>query len=227
MLLEAHNVKMAYAGAAVLAGIDFQLRAGETASLQGESGCGKSTLLSVLGGLLEPTSGMVLVKGEPLAWDDDFAMSRVRSEEFGFVFQHTQLVGSLRALDNVLLGSCFAYKGDQYDRAVGLLERMGMTDRMYHFPHQLSVGQRRRVALARALLLQPAIIIADEPTNDLDPENARAVADMLLEYADADKGRAVLLATHDPALAAKCARRYRMEGGRLHEEESRAEGGGA
>lgn len=219
MLLEAKNLKMAYEGSVVLAGIDLVVQAGDTVSLQGASGCGKSTLLSVLGGLLEPTSGTVRVEGEELDWSDDAAMSRLRSEAFGFVFQHTQLIGPLRAIDNVLVGSCFAYKGDQYDRAVELLELMGMADRMHHFPNQLSVGQRRRVALARALLLEPPIIVADEPTNDLDPENADAVAELLLGYADADAGRAVVMATHDPVLAARCARRYRMEAGRLYGEE--------
>lgn len=219
MLLQASNVKMAYAGETVLAGIDLSVQGGDTIGLQGSSGCGKSTLLSVIGGLLEPTSGSVCVAGAPLDWSNDAAMSRLRSETFGFVFQHTQLIGPLRALDNVLVGSCFAYKGDQRDRAVRLLELMGMEDRMYHYPNQLSVGQRRRVALARALLLEPPIIVADEPTNDLDPQNAEAVADLLLGYADVEAGRAVILATHDPALAARCARRYRIEAGRLYEGE--------
>jgi len=215
MLLECKNIRKAYDGETILAGIDFTLAPGESVALVGASGEGKSTLLSILGLLLVPSAGTVLVGERDTADLDDGALSALRAETFGFVFQHNQLIGSLRAIDNVLVPSCFAYQGDCSEHAVELMERFGLKNRLYHYPHQLSVGQKRRVALARALLLSPAVLIADEPTNDLDSATGRVVMDTLIGFPD--ESHAVLYATHDLACARRADRIMRLCDGDLVE----------
>lgn len=219
-ILELSGIMKEYDGETVLAGCDLQLRPGDFAAVVGESGCGKSTLLSVAGLLLTPSAGSVFVEGADMADASDAEASAERARAFGFVFQHTQLIGSLRAIDNVLVPACFggANMEAAAARAAEVVERLGIAHRANHFPHQLSVGQKRRVALARALVLDPLAIIADEPTNDLDEPNADAVAAVLREYAQA--GHAVLVATHDARLAAAADRVLRLESGRLVEERS-------
>lgn len=219
-VLELSGVMKEYDGETILAGCDLRLRPGDFVAVVGESGCGKSTLLSVAGLLLSPSAGSVLVEGVNMAGAPDAEASAERARAFGFVFQHTQLIGSLRAIDNVLVPACFgaADMGAAAARAAELVERLGIAHQANHFPHQLSVGQKRRVALARALVLDPLAIIADEPTNDLDEPNADAVAAILREYAES--GHAVLVATHDVRLAAAAGRVLRLEDGRLTEERS-------
>lgn len=219
-VLELSGVMKEYDGETILAGCDLQLRSGDFVAVVGESGCGKSTLLSVAGLLLSPSAGSVLVEGVNMAGVPDAEASAERARAFGFVFQHTQLIGSLRAIDNVLVPACFgaADMGAAAARAAELVKRLGIAHRANHFPHQLSVGQKRRVALARALVLDPLAIIADEPTNDLDEPNADAVAAILREYAES--GCAVLVATHDVRLAAAAGRVLRLEDGRLTEDRS-------
>lgn len=212
MLLACENVSKTYDGQIVLAGVDMQICAGESVALIGASGEGKSTLLSIAGLLLAPTAGHVLVDGVRADDLSDSQLSALRAESFGFVFQHNQLIGSLRALDNVLVPSCFAYQGDCQQRAMQLMERFGLTERMYHYPHQLSVGQKRRVALARALLLSPKMLIADEPTNDLDPLTGRVVISELLAFPD--EGHAVMYATHDMNMARRADRILYMHDGK-------------
>ena len=199
MLLTCDRISKVYEGGTVVANVTFSVEAGQMVALVGASGCGKSTLLSIAGLMLSPTAGHVELDGRRTDELDDRSLSRLRAESFGFVFQHNQLLGSLRALDNVLVPSCFAYQGDCQQRAMELMESFGLGDRLYHYPHQLSVGQKRRVALARALLLSPSMLIADEPTNDLDPATARTVMDVISSFPD--EGHAVLLATHDMAVA--------------------------
>jgi ABC-type lipoprotein export system ATPase subunit len=212
MLLGCRGICKAYEGETVLSGIDLALAPGESVALVGASGAGKSTLLSILGLLLAPSAGSLSVGGVAVA-DDDRARSTLRAEHFGFVFQHNQLIGSLRAIDNVLVPSCFAYQGDCGERAHELMTRFGLADRLYHYPHQLSVGQKRRVALARALLLHPSIVLADEPTNDLDRATGQTVLEALLEYPD--EQHAVVFATHDEALAARADRVVCLNDGAL------------
>lgn len=216
-LLEARGVMKEYDGETVLAGCDLAVRAGDTVALVGASGEGKSTLLSILGLLLTPSAGQVIVEGELAQGLGDAELSALRARAFGFVFQHTQLIGSLRAIDNVLVPACFggADMGAAVESAARTIERMGLTARANHFPHQLSVGQKRRVALARAMVLAPRVLMADEPTNDLDARSASAVMDALLSYAD--EGHAVLAVTHDMALARRMQRVVRLEDGRLRE----------
>lgn len=218
-LLEARSIMKEYDGETVLARCDLTVYPGQVVALIGASGEGKSTLLSILGLLLAPSAGTVLVEGSDVLGLPDAQLSALRARMFGFVFQHTQLIGSLRAVDNILVPACFggASMDDAIGRAEGLIDRFGIQNRMNHYPHQLSVGQKRRVALARAMVLSPKLLMADEPTNDLDEVTAGAVADALLGFADKD--HAVLMATHDLDLARQASRVVRLRNGRLEEED--------
>lgn len=217
-VVEVRGVMKEYDGETVLAGCDLALEPGEFTAIVGASGCGKSTLMSIMGLLLTPSAGTVIVEGRSTAGMGDVELSALRADAFGFVFQHTQLIGSLRAIDNVLVPACFggADMAAAAKRAAVLVNRFGLAKRVNHFPHQLSVGQKRRVALARALVLEPRAVLADEPTNDLDERTADEVARTLEEFAD--EGHAVLCVTHDRALAERAHRVLRLENGRLHVE---------
>lgn len=216
-VVEARNIMMEYDGETILAGCDLAVSPGEFVAVVGASGEGKSTLLSVLGLLLTPSAGKVYVNGKDISGLADTELSRVRAEAFGFVFQHTQLVGSLRAIDNVLVPACFGGSDMQTasQRAAQLVSRFGLENRVNHFPYQLSVGQKRRVALARAMVLSPQLLIADEPTNDLDDATAAVVVQTLRDFAA--EGHAVLCVTHDAALAKAASRVLRLENGKLSE----------
>lgn len=202
-LLKLENTSKAFGGNPIIESTSFEVNPGDTIALTSPSGSGKSTMLAMAGLLMTPDSGSIIVEGgaDALAFSDK-QLSELRQKLLGFVFQSTQLIGSLRAIENVIAPSNFAVGKLSFnpeERAAELLERFGLADRMYHYPHQLSVGQKRRVAVARAMLLKPRIIIADEPTNDLDEESAKEVANALFEYAE--QGNALLYATHVPALA--------------------------
>lgn len=203
-LLHVENVSKVYGDAHIIENTSFEVNEGDAIAFVSPSGSGKSTMLSMAGLLLTPDSGRILLRDASDALVlGDAELSRLRRELFGFVFQSTQLVGSLRAIDNVTAPTGFAGKldFDPVERAKGLLERFGLSDRIYHYPHQLSVGQKRRVALARAMILRPKILIADEPTNDLDTQSSASVADALFEYVQ--EGNALLYATHIEPLAAR------------------------
>ena len=212
-LLTVEGISKSFDGNQIIAESSCTVEAGETIAFVSPSGSGKSTMLSMMGLLLTPDSGRILVEDGTNALElSDKEVSRLRSRLFGFIFQSTQLVGSLRAIENVTAPAGFAGKLD-FDvqaRAQELLENFGLADRIYHYPHQLSVGQRRRVAVARALLLKPRILIADEPTNDLDEESASVVAEALFSYAQ--EGNALLYATHIPALAQRAQAVMALEG---------------
>lgn len=202
-LLKLENISKAFGGNPIIESTSFEVNPGDTIALTSPSGSGKSTMLAMAGLLMTPDSGSIIVEGgaDALAFSDK-QLSELRQKLLGFVFQSTQLIGSLRAIENVIAPSNFAVGKLSFnpeERAAELLERFGLADRMYHYPHQLSVGQKRRVAVARAMLLKPRIVIADEPTNDLDEESAKEVANALFEYAE--QGNALLCATHVPALA--------------------------
>lgn len=202
-LLKLENISKAFGGNPIIESTSFEVNPGDTIALTSPSGSGKSTMLAMAGLLMTPDSGSIIVEGgaDALAFSDK-QLSELRQKLLGFVFQSTQLIGSLRAIENVIAPSNFAVGKLSFnpeERASELLERFGLADRMYHYPHQLSVGQKRRVAVARAMLLKPRIVIADEPTNDLDEESAKEVANALFEYAE--QGNALLYATHVPALA--------------------------
>ena len=203
-ILEIKGISKSFDESEIIRDTSLSVSEGDTVAFMSPSGSGKSTMLSMAGLLLTPDSGEILLEdGTDVATLDDEALSRLRQRLFGFVFQSTQLVGSLRAVENVAAPASFAGKlpFDPQERAAELLGQFGLSERMYHYPHQLSVGQKRRVALARAMLLSPKIIIADEPTNDLDGESAASVTDALFAYAA--NGNALLYATHDAQLAAR------------------------
>ena len=203
-ILEIKGISKSFDDNEIIRDTSLSVNEGDTIAFMSPSGSGKSTMLSMAGLLLTPDAGSILVEGgTDAATLDDKALSGLRRRLFGFVFQSTQLVGSLRAIENVTAPAGFAGKlpFDPQERAAELLAQFGLEERMYHYPHQLSVGQKRRVAVARAMLLSPKIIIADEPTNDLDDESAASVADALFAYAK--QGNALLYATHDAELAAR------------------------
>jgi putative ABC transport system ATP-binding protein len=196
-----------------LDGVSLALAAGEFAAVQGPSGCGKTTLLLTLGSLLRPSSGAILVDGlDPyhLAAEE---RARYRAGKVGFVFQQFHLVPYLSVLDNVLAPSLALPHADAPEHAQALLRRFGLADRAAHLPGALSTGERQRTALARALLNHPKLLLADEPTGNLDRDNAEVVLGHLAEFAR--EGGAVLLVTHDPQAAARANRVLRMEHGRL------------
>ena len=203
-ILEIKGISKSFGENEIIRDTSLVVSEGDTIAFTSPSGSGKSTMLSMAGLLLTPDSGEILVEGGVnVATLDDKALSGLRQKLFGFVFQSTQLVGSLRAVENVKAPASFAGKlgFDPDQRAAELLQRFGMEQRMYHYPHQLSVGQKRRIAVARAMFLGPKIIIADEPTNDLDDESAASVTEALFDYAA--QGNALLYATHDTALSSR------------------------
>lgn len=210
--LVAENLGKSYGDAVILEGINFQANPGDSIAFMSPSGSGKSTLLSMLGLLLTPTAGRVVVDGVDTSTMNDKQLSKLRLENVGFVFQHTQLIGSLRAIENVTVPANFSAQGAKakVEQAREMLCRLGLEKRLLHYPHQLSVGQKRRVALARALVMDPPIVIADEPTNDLDAESRNSVADALFERCK--NGGILLFATHDEELASRATRIMRLEG---------------
>ncbi len=197
----------------ILDDINFNLAARERVAITGVSGSGKSTLLSLLAGLDTPTHGDVEILGRGLASMDEDARAELRRAHIGFVFQAFHLIGSFSALENVMLP--LELKGDNAarERAREMLARVGLGDRLEHFPRQLSGGEQQRVALARAFCTTPAILFADEPTGNLDASNAQAVTELLFGL-NAEFGTTLVIVTHDPALAARCERRIALAGGR-------------
>ncbi len=217
-MLELQAVDKTYRSAqtvAALRGISLAVDAGAFVALQGPSGCGKTTLLLIAGGLLAPDAGTVRVAGTDLYALSPEGRARHRAATIGFVFQQFHLVPYLSVRENVLAPAMAAPVPDAATRADALIGRFGLGHRARHVPAALSTGERQRTALARALLLQPKLILADEPTGNLDEANAKAVLDALAEFAR--NGGAVLMVTHDADVAARAGRVVRMEGGRLLE----------
>ena len=208
MILKGEALCKSYGEEIILDGTDLEIRSGESVAITGESGSGKSTLISVMGLLLEPDSGRLCLDGTDLLALDDRGRSKIRNSNFGFIFQHTQLIGSVTVLDNVLIPALIAGKRGMEDEARKLLGDLGLSHRTGHYPHQLSIGQKRRVTLARALLMEPDIIFADEPTNDLDAQNVELVGDRLFSLTD--QGRALVVVTHDRELAKRADRIIRI-----------------
>lgn len=196
-----------------VASTDFGLRPGELAVLMGRSGSGKSTLLNMLAGLLAPTEGTVLFNGTDLYALDDAALSRLRNESFGVVPQGQTPIHSLSVMQNVMLPHALYRQGDAQERALELLQMLGIGNLADSYPSQLSGGELRRMAIARALVCEPAVVFADEPTGDLDDENTEAVLSAL--RAVADGGAAVLMVTHEQAARGVADTLYRMDAGKL------------
>lgn len=198
----------------ILEDISFSIKAGETVAIVGASGSGKSTLLSLLAGLDTPSSGEVELAGEPLSKLDEDGRAAVRGRHVGFVFQSFQLLPSLTALENVMLPLELIGARDAEGEAREILRRVGLSERLTHYPRQLSGGEQQRVALARAFVTRPAVLFADEPTGNLDTKTGESVVELLFEM-NAGSGTTLVLVTHDSKLAARCGRVLRIDAGRL------------
>ena len=221
-LIELHGVRRRYAmdGHAVdaLAGIDLRIGAGEFIAITGASGSGKSSLLNILGCLDRPTAGRYLIEGRDVAGMDDEAASDMRNRRIGFVFQSFHLLPRLSVLENVLLPLRFhrAPPSDADAHARELLHQVGLQDRMAHRPAELSGGQMQRAAIARALVLRPAILLADEPTGNLDSRSAADVLRLIDEVHG--NGQTVVMVTHDNDIAARAPRRIRLRDGKVEDD---------
>ena len=189
---------------------------GESLAILGPSGSGKSTLLGLLAGLDQPTSGSVELAGAPFSALDEDERAGLRGQWCAFVFQSFHLVADFTALENVMLPMELQHRRDAREQATRWLKRVGLADRLRHFPGQLSGGEQQRVALARAFAVEPVLLFADEPTGSLDHANGERVAELLFDL-NREAGTALVLVTHDEALAARCGRRVRLEKGRLHD----------
>lgn len=198
----------------ILHDISFTLAARESVAIVGASGSGKSTLLAILAGLDTPSSGTVRLAGQDLFVLDEDQRAAQRALHIGFVFQSFQLLGNLTALENVMLP--LELRGEREARALAtqMLQRVGLGERLAHYPRVLSGGEQQRVALARAFVQRPAVLLADEPTGSLDFATGAAVMALMFEM-NREAGTTLVLVTHDPAIAARCQRQLRIEAGRL------------
>jgi putative ABC transport system ATP-binding protein len=219
-ILEAQNLTKTFKSGdkdlTVLDHVSFSVEEGTTCAVVGPSGSGKTTLLGLCAGLDKPTSGTVHLKGQPISELDESALSKVRNEQIGFVFQSFQLISTLTALENVMVP--IELRGTPYREveklALDLLEKVGLGDRTHHYPTQLSGGEQQRVGLARAFIHQPAILFADEPTGNLDGETGAQIEKLLFELNES-QGTTLIIVTHDRELAAKCNRTIELKNGEI------------
>ena len=202
----------------ILDRVDLTFQAGEFAAVLGPSGSGKSTLLALMAGLDRPSSGEVIVDGTPIQAMSEDGLALLRRHKIGFVFQSFQLLGNLTARENVLLPIELLGQPDPVGRADELLAAVGLDDRGHHYPSQLSGGEQQRVALARAFAARPPILLADEPTGNLDGTTGRKVLELLTELRRRE-GTTLILVTHDPAVAALADRRIHLRDGRVELDE--------
>ena len=198
----------------ILHDINFTLQARESAAIVGASGSGKSTLLAIIAGLDTPTQGTVRMDGVDLFVIDEDARAAVRAARLGFVFQSFQLLGNLNALENVMLPLELQGRADARALATEMLRRVGLGERLRHYPKVLSGGEQQRVALARAFVVRPAVLLADEPTGSLDHATGETVMQLMFEL-NREAGTTLVLVTHDRSIAARCDRQLRIEAGRL------------
>jgi len=201
----------------ILKGISLSIPAGQFVAIVGASGSGKSTLLGLLAGLDTPSDGEVWLDGTPIHNLAEAELAAVRGRKIGFVFQSYQLIPTLTALENVLLPFELNVEGHGLQRAKALLESVGLGERMEHYPIQLSGGEQQRVALARAFVVDPPIVMADEPTGNLDSSNGRLVLDMLLER-NSQAGATLVLVTHDAEIASRADRKVVLKDGMVVED---------
>ena len=201
----------------VLKGIDFTVKRGEFVAILGPSGSGKSTLMNIIGCLDVPTSGTYYLSGQKIAQQSERALAHIRNKEIGFIFQSFHLLQKQTALENVQLPLIYAGlpEKESLQRAEEMLTRVGLADKMDHYPNQMSGGQQQRVAIARALAANPTILLADEPTGALDQKTSRQVMDMFLELNR--EGRTIIMITHDAHIASFAGRIVRILDGRMDE----------
>jgi putative ABC transport system ATP-binding protein len=198
----------------ILHDIDFTLRPRESTAIVGASGSGKSTLLAIIAGLDLPTQGTVRLAGTDLFALDEDARAATRARQLGFVFQSFQLLGHLSALENVMLPLELLGQRDARSKAAEMLRRVGLGERLNHYPRTLSGGEQQRVALARAFVVEPAVLLADEPTGSLDFATGERVMELMFEM-NRESGTTLVLVTHDRSIAARCDRQLHIEAGRL------------
>ena len=215
--IQVDGVKKHYGALEVLRGVSFSVPAGSFSAIIGKSGSGKSTLLGVVSGLEKADAGRVVVQGQDLSSLDEAGMADLRRRAIGIVFQNFNLIPSLSALENTLLPTFFdvtTSAAARRQRAADLLAQVGLGDRMHHRPSELSGGEQQRVAMARALVNEPSILLADEPTGNLDLETGKAILELLLEMSRAHATTLVVV-THDPDIAAKANTIIEMKDGRI------------
>ncbi|TAK44719.1 MAG: ATP-binding cassette domain-containing protein [Betaproteobacteria bacterium] len=200
----------------ILRDIDLEVRAGEALAIVGASGSGKSTLLAILAGLDTPTRGSVTLQGADLFALDEDARAALRGRTVGFVFQSFQLLPALTALENVMLPLELAGRADAEEAARAILARVGLAERLGHYPKHLSGGEQQRVALARAFVVRPTLLLADEPTGSLDAASGEGVIELIFEL-NRSYGTTLVMVTHDEPLAQRCARVVRLAAGRIAE----------
>jgi len=229
-LIDASSLAFRVVGAGgevnILRGVDLLVRRGEAVGIVGPSGSGKTSLLMLLAGLERPSGGTLRVGGQDLAAMDEDALARFRRDSLGIVFQAFHLVPTMTALENVAIPLEFAGRADAFDRASEALRSVGLGHRLSHYPGQLSGGEQQRVALARAFVGEPALMLADEPTGNLDRATGDKVMDLLFGLRERYATTLVLI-THDPALAARCERQVRVEDGRIVSDTGLPAGAGA
>lgn len=201
----------------ILRGISLVIPAGQFVAIVGASGSGKSTLLGLLAGLDTPSAGEIWLDGVPIHNLEEQELSAVRGRKIGFVFQSYQLIQTLTALENVLLPHELNVEGNGLERARRLLEEVGLKDRIDHYPVQLSGGEQQRVAIARAFVVEPPIVMADEPTGNLDSANGKLILDLLLER-NRQAGTTLVLVTHDPEVASRADRKIVLKDGLIIED---------
>ncbi len=198
----------------ILRGLDLDVARGETVGVAGPSGSGKSTMMMIIAGLERPSAGRVSVAGEDLGAMDEDALARFRRRHIGIVFQAFHLIPTMTALENVAAPLEFARQAEAFERAAASLAAVGLGHRLAHYPGQLSGGEQQRVALARAFVVEPSLLLADEPTGNLDGETGRQVIELMFDLASRQSSTLMLI-THDPALAARCRRLVRLVDGRI------------
>jgi putative ABC transport system ATP-binding protein len=200
----------------ILRGVDLDVGTGSSVSVVGPSGSGKSTLLAVIGGIERPTSGSVRIDGQDLGGLDEDEIASFRGQRIGILFQAFHLIPTMTALENVAVPLELAGESAAFDQAEARLAEVGLAHRAGHYPGQLSGGEQQRVALARALSNHPKLLLADEPTGNLDLETGREIVELLFRV-QRERGMTLLLITHEPDLAARCGRQLQMAEGRVHE----------
>ena len=198
----------------ILQNISFSIPAGQIVAIVGPSGSGKSTLLGLLAGLDKPTSGSIFLQGKDITTLDESEMARFRRIHIGYVFQAFHLIPTLTALENVLLPLELQGQSSRQDRAKSLLQSVGLEHRLHHYPIQLSGGEQQRVALARAFISQPSILLADEPTGNLDSQTGDRIIELLWQLHQ-EQGSTLVLVTHDASLANRAQRTFTLQDGRL------------